>query len=66
MNRRWLGLGLALSVIGTAEIFAIFSHIEWYAENVRNDITFSVLLIASVLVAIGGYVMLFAALDNND
>lgn len=59
-----LGLGIILTVTGLTWLLNISAHMTWYSENVSNSFTFVMCLIMSILMAIGGFICIFAAFDQ--
>ena len=59
-----LGIGIILATTGLTWLLNIGVNITWYSENVSSSFTFAMCLIMSILMAIGGFVCIFAAFDR--
>lgn len=59
-----LGLGIILAVTGLTWLLNISAHVVWYTEKTSNEAVFAICLILSILMAIGGFICIFAAFDR--
>jgi 3-hydroxymyristoyl/3-hydroxydecanoyl-(acyl carrier protein) dehydratase len=63
-SKRLVYLGFILAILGTIWLLNITSNVDWYVEHISNTYIMSICIISSIMMAAGGYIMLFAYLDR--
>lgn len=62
---RQLFLGIIIFLVGFGWLLSICNNLQWWAENIKNEITLGAITVSSLIMMVGGLIIILSHFDKQ-